>query len=253
MTNENKQFEKNKIIKEEPKKIKSPNCIDKNNFKKISTIIDSNKFNYKNKIGEFKYTDIKDLINDIKDNIISETNAKKLLNALNKIKKTKIIKYKKHTHGHKKLLNLFNKLLNIILTNKTSESQENEKVESKKEENEDEDYEYENEDENKKIKDENKYENEDEDYDNKNEYEYENEDDDNKTIDQNEIIKEKNDHLDEIIDKSKPFENQIESLKKNLIKNLDYYYDNDFDDKELKYKYFKIKLAHLSNEINEVI
>ena len=49
-----------------------------------------------------------------------------------KQKKTEITKYKKHTPGHKKLLNLFNKLLNIILTVKTSESQENEKVESKK-------------------------------------------------------------------------------------------------------------------------
>ena len=49
-------------------------------------------------------------------------------------------------------------------------------------------------------------------------------------MDQNEIIKEKNDLLDEIIDKSKSFEDQIESLKK--VKNLDdYYYDNDFDDK----------------------
>ena len=34
MTNENKQFEKNKIIKEEPKEIKSPNWIDKNKFLK---------------------------------------------------------------------------------------------------------------------------------------------------------------------------------------------------------------------------
>ena len=62
--------------------------------------------------------------------------------------------------------------------------------------------------------------------------------------------KELNDHLDEIIDKSKSFEDQIKSLKK--VENLDdYYYDDDFDDKELKYKYFKIKLAHLSNEIDE--
>ena len=39
-------------------------------------------------------------------------------------------------------------------------------------------------------------------------------------------------------------------LKK--VKNLDDdYYDNDFDDKELKYKYFKMKLAYLSNEIDE--
>ena len=51
-----------------------------------------------------------------------------------------------------------------------------------------------------------------------------------------------------MIDKSKSFEDQIESSKK--VENLDdYYYDDDFDDKELKYKYFKIKLAYLSNEI----
>ena len=96
------------------------------------------------------------------------------------------------------------------------------------------------------------YENEDEDYEKENEYEYENgnEDDDDETIYQNKIIKEKNNHLDEIIDKSKSFTEQIESLKK--VKNLDdYYYDDDFDDKELKYKYFKIKLAHLSNQIDE--
>ena len=34
---------------------------------KISlAITDSNKFNYKNKIGKFKYVDIKDLVNNIK-------------------------------------------------------------------------------------------------------------------------------------------------------------------------------------------
>ena len=87
MTNENKQFEKNKIIKEEPKEIKSPNWFDKNKFKEILAIIDSNEFNYKNKIGEFKYTDIKDLVDNIKNNTISEINAKKDLNALNEIKK----------------------------------------------------------------------------------------------------------------------------------------------------------------------
>ena len=87
--NENKQFEKNKIIKEEPKEVKSPNWIDKNKFKEILAIIDNNEFNYKNKIGEFKYTDIKDLVNNIKNNAISEINAKKDLNALNEIKKQK--------------------------------------------------------------------------------------------------------------------------------------------------------------------
>ena len=68
MTNENKQFKKNNIIKEESKEMKSPNWFDKNKFKEILFVIDSNEFNYKNKIGEFKYIDIKDLVNDIKNN-----------------------------------------------------------------------------------------------------------------------------------------------------------------------------------------
>ena len=92
---------KKKIIKEEPKEIKIPNWIDKNKFKEILAIIDSNKFNYKNKIGEFKYIDIKDLVNNIRNNTISEIDAKKLLNALNEIKKAEIIKYKKCTPGQK--------------------------------------------------------------------------------------------------------------------------------------------------------
>ena len=104
------------------------------------------------------------MVDNIRNNTISEIDAKKDLHALNEIKNVEIIKYKKRTPGHKKLLNLFNKLLNIILTDKTLESQENEKVESRKEENED----YENEDEDYK------YENEDEDY----EYENENENED---------------------------------------------------------------------------
>ena len=54
MTNENKKFEKNKIIKEETREIKSPNWFDKNIFKEILAIIESNEFNYKNKIGELK-------------------------------------------------------------------------------------------------------------------------------------------------------------------------------------------------------
>ena len=82
ITNENEQFKKNNIvkdanIKEEPKEIKSPNWIDKNKFKEILTIIDSNKFGHKNKIGDFKYIDIKDLVNNIKDNTINEIDAKK--------------------------------------------------------------------------------------------------------------------------------------------------------------------------------
>ena len=101
MTNENKKFKKNNIIKEEPKDIKSSNWIDKNKSKEILAIIDSKKFNYKNKIGEFKYIGIKDLVNKIKNDAISEIDARKDLNALNEIRKQEIIKYKKRTPGHK--------------------------------------------------------------------------------------------------------------------------------------------------------
>ena len=57
---------------------------DKNKFKKILAIVDNNKFNNKNKIGEFKYNGIKDLVNSISKNTISEILARKHLNALNK-------------------------------------------------------------------------------------------------------------------------------------------------------------------------
>ena len=61
---------------EKPKEIKSPtedknttdsypNWFGKSKFKNILAIIDSNKFNYRHKIGEFKYISIKDLVNNI--------------------------------------------------------------------------------------------------------------------------------------------------------------------------------------------
>ena len=53
-----------------------------------------------------------------------------------------------------------------------------------------------------------------------------------------------------MIGKSKSFEDQIESLEK--VENLEeYYFINDFDDKELRSKIFKLKLAHLSNVIDK--
>ena len=172
------------------------------------------------------------MVNNIKNNAISEIDAKKDLNKLNEIKNVETIKYKKCTPGHWELLNLFNDLLDINLTDKTleSESQEdknervqNRKEESKKEEN---DYEYENEDEN---------------------------DDDDETMNQNKqnkIIKGLNDNLDKIIDKPKSFEDQIKSLKK--LESLKGYWPyKDFGGKELKSKYFKTELADTSNEIDE--
>ena len=72
---------------------------------------------------------------------------------------------------------------------------------------------------------------------------------DDETMRQNEI-KELNDYLDKVIDKSKSFEDQMESLEK--VGNLEeYYFINDFDDKELESKIFKLKLAYLSNIIDK--
>ena len=134
----------------------------------------------------------------------------------------------------KKLLNLFNNLSDIILTDKTLENQQNknEEVESRKKENEDDDCKYENED-------------EDEDYENKNEFEYE-----NKTMSRDKIIKNLSNSLDGITDKSKSFQEQIESIKK-LEHLKEYWFMKDFDDKELKFKILKLKLANIANETDE--
>ena len=74
---ENEQLRKNNVVKdatikepiEKPIEIKSPkedknttdnypNWFDRNKFKKFLAVIDSNKFNYKSKTGEFKYIEI---------------------------------------------------------------------------------------------------------------------------------------------------------------------------------------------------
>ena len=169
------------------------------------------------------------MVNNIENNAINEISAKKGLNTLNKLKHAGI-----KTPKQKELLDLFNNLLDTILTDKTlmSSKDKNEKEKENGNENEN---------------DETLMSSKDDD-DNENENE-----DDDETMSQNEKnirIKNINDYLDEIIDKSKSFEDQIKSIRK--IKNLDdYYYVNDFGDKKLKFKIFKLKLAHLSNEIDE--
>ena len=64
-----------------------PNWFDKNKFKNILAIIDSNKLNYRHKIVKFRYIKIKDSVNNIKNNTVSEISAKKDLNTLSEIKK----------------------------------------------------------------------------------------------------------------------------------------------------------------------
>ena len=149
----------------------------------------------------------------------------------------------------------------IILTDKTLESKSQEDKNEKENVNENENEKV-NENENDKTlmssKDDNENENDktlmpSKDDNDENDNENKNENEDDETMSQNEkseIIKETNDFLDEIIDKSESFEEQIKSLKKR--EDLKGYcpYD-DFVDKELKVKYFKIELADMSNEIDK--
>ena len=67
------------------------------------------------------------MVNNISNNTISEIDAKKYLTELNEIKTVETIKYKKCTPGHKELLNLFDDLFDIILTNKTLMSSKDKK------------------------------------------------------------------------------------------------------------------------------
>ena len=66
------------------------------------------------------------MVNNIRNSTISEISAKKDLNTLNEIKNAEILKYKKRIPKHKELLNLFNDLLDTILTHKTLESESQE-------------------------------------------------------------------------------------------------------------------------------
>ena len=125
------------------------------------------------------------MVNNIRNNTISDISAKKGLNKLSDIKNAEIIKYKKRTTKQKELLSLFNYLLDVILTDETLMSSKDKK---------------------------------------------ENEND--KTLI---TIKGLNDDLDEIIEKSKSFEDQIKLIRK--VENLEeYWHSDDFGDKELKFK-----------------
>ena len=101
------------------------NWHDKNKFNKILTTIDSSKFNYKNKIGEFKFNDINNLINNIKNNTISEAATKKKINELNKIRKVET-KGKQLIDSQKILLKLFDDLAEAISNNNNNNNNNNE-------------------------------------------------------------------------------------------------------------------------------
>ena len=116
------------------------------------------------------------MVNNIKNNTISEIDARNNLNKLIKIKDAEIIKCKKRSSTQKKLLNLFNDLLDTILTDNDNEN--------------------------------------DSDNENGNENGNENDNDNDNDNENDNMITKLNDVLDEVIDKSKSFEDQIKLLKK---------------------------------------
>ena len=95
----------------------------KNKFNKILATIDNNKFNHENKIGGFKLNDLNDLINNIKNNTISEADTKKKINELNKIKNVET-KGKRLIKNQEKLLSLFDDLKTIFHNNNNSNNKE---------------------------------------------------------------------------------------------------------------------------------
>ena len=184
---------------------------DKNKFKKILTTIDSNNFNHKNKIGKLKFNDINNLINNIKNNTISETDAKQKLNELDEIKKVET-KNKRLISSQKILLNLFVDLLKTIFNNNNN----NECVNDNESAND-----------NESVNG----------YDDDKEEEYYK-------------IKQINNGF-KTIDKIKSFEVQIEILKTKDFLDECWYDEYYHDNKKLNNKIFKVKVAHLLNDVDE--
>ena len=235
LKNENKEPKEIKSS-EEPMKLNSPkkdeNAIDrfdKNKFEKILAIVNSDKFNYKNKIGKIRYNDIKNLVDSINKNTVSKILAKENINTLNKLKKAEI-KDKRLISGQKELLSFFDDLLDTILTENNNNNNNN----NDDDDNDDDD-------------------NNEDDDDNEEENEEKGEDGDEVKDEKYYIIKQINDYY-KTIDESKSFEEQI-----NLFKKISFLYEYwgvryyDDDNKKLNVKIFKLKIAYISKEMDEML
>ena len=214
---------------EESTEIKSPkkdentaNWYDKNKFKKITAVVISNKFNHKTKIKKFKYTDIRDLVDNINKNTIGETDAIIKLNALNELKNAEI-NNKCLSSNQKELLELFADLLERISNNSNNNNNNSNNNSNNESENESE------------SSNEN---------DNENENEIEDDDDYE--------IKKINDYF-KMIDESISFEDQINLLK--IIDDINRYWHMSYyyDDEDLNIKIFEVKCAFLSNDLDEML
>ena len=176
---------------------------DKNKFKKILTTIDRIKFNHKNKVGKLKFNDINNLINNIKNNTISEALAKQKLDALNEIRKVET-KNKRLINGQKILLNLFDDLVEAIFNNNNNKimNKDNNKIVNQ------DNNKIVNEDNNKIVNEDNNVNDDDNDND-------DSDDDDNNDNDDI-TVKGINNNFKKI-DETKSFEDQVDILKKNTM------------------------------------
>ena len=186
-------------------------------LKKVLAIAETNKFNHKNKIGKFKCNKIKDLINNIKINTISKELAKKNLDKLNELKNAEI-KDKRLIPSQKELLDFFDNLLDIILTENNNNNSNNNSNNSNN---------------------------------NQNENESESENENESQNEKNYEIKQINNYF-EMIDEIKSFEEQINILKKNCLNecwSMEY-----CDNKEINLKFIlnlKLKFVYLLSDFDE--
>ena len=160
------------------------------------------------------------MINSVKGSTISEADTKKKINELNEIKKVEI-KGKRLIESQKTLLSLFDDLLKTIFNVNESE---NESVNESVSENENESVsESESENENKN----------------------ENESDDGQYF-----LKQINNNFKKI-NETKSLEDQINIFKK--VPNLnDYWYNELYEDnKDINLRLFKLKLAHVLNDVDD--
>ena len=198
---------------------------DKNKFKKILTTTDSNKFSHKNKVGKLKFNDINNLINNIKNNTISEALAKQNLDALNEIRKVET-KKTRLINGQKILLSLFDDLVEAI-SNNNNNNNNNNRSENKND----------NVSVNESVND-------------NDVNDYVNDDDDNDNEDEYYIIKQLNNYF-KTTDETKSLKEQIETLKTKDFLDEYWHFGYHHGNKELNFKIFKAKAAYILNKLDE--
>ena len=165
------------------------------------------------------------MINNIKNNVISESDAKKKINELNKIKKLET-KGKRLIDSQKILLKLFDDLVEAILNNNSNKIV--------------------NDDNNKIVNKDNNI----NDNDNDNENDNESDDDYDSDNDDENTVKQINNNFKKI-DETKTFEDQIDMLKKIPWLNDYWYMDYYEDNKETNLRLFKLKFAYVFNDVDD--